>query len=173
MGGGIGLSLYGNFRIVTDTTKFAMPETAIGFFPDVGGSYFSGTGTSRTRESYTHGTRYVPYSEDVYAYNAIYLRLDKKMPRIGLLAQSLTPKERKKLGSNKGVKVIVVVTRAAAYKADILEGDILLKFNGVEIEDIDHWKELKDSLSNEKVDVTLEVFRNRTTKQITLSVPKG
>ncbi len=40
MGGGIGLSLYGNFRIVTDTTKFAMPETAIGFFPDVGGSYF-------------------------------------------------------------------------------------------------------------------------------------
>jgi len=40
MGGGIGLSLYGNFRIVTDTTKIAMPETAIGFFPDVGGSYF-------------------------------------------------------------------------------------------------------------------------------------
>ncbi len=40
MGGGVGLSIYGNFRIVTDTTKFAMPETAIGFFPDVGGSYF-------------------------------------------------------------------------------------------------------------------------------------
>ena len=40
MGGGVGLSIYGNYRLVSDKAKFAMPETAIGFFPDVGGSYF-------------------------------------------------------------------------------------------------------------------------------------
>jgi len=40
MGGGAGLSIYGNTRIATENAKFAMPETAIGFFPDVGGSYF-------------------------------------------------------------------------------------------------------------------------------------
>ena len=40
MGGGVGLSLYGDHRLATNNTKFAMPETAIGFFPDVGGSYF-------------------------------------------------------------------------------------------------------------------------------------
>jgi enoyl-CoA hydratase/carnithine racemase len=40
MGGGIGLSIYGNARLATNKVKFAMPETAIGFFPDVGGSYF-------------------------------------------------------------------------------------------------------------------------------------
>jgi enoyl-CoA hydratase len=42
MGGGVGISAHGSVRVVTDTTKMAMPEVGIGFIPDVGGTFVLG-----------------------------------------------------------------------------------------------------------------------------------
>jgi len=40
MGGGVGIACPCDFRIATENTKFAMPETGIGLFPDVGGGWY-------------------------------------------------------------------------------------------------------------------------------------
>jgi enoyl-CoA hydratase len=39
MGGGVGVGAHANTRVVTDTSKVALPEVGIGFIPDVGGAY--------------------------------------------------------------------------------------------------------------------------------------
>ncbi len=78
MGGGIGLSIHGTIRVASETAQFAMPETAIALFPDVGttyalprmpgelGMYLGLTGARIAGADAVHAgfaTHYVPHAE--------------------------------------------------------------------------------------------------------------
>lgn len=61
MGGGVGLSIGAKYRIVTEKTRWSMPEMNIGLFPDVGGSYF-------LSKMPKHVGRYLALTSDVLGY---------------------------------------------------------------------------------------------------------
>jgi len=67
MGGGVGLSVHGNYRIAGENYSFAMPETGIGLFPDVGGSFFL------PRLSFEAGTYLALTGNRIKAADAIFL----------------------------------------------------------------------------------------------------
>jgi enoyl-CoA hydratase len=69
MGGGIGISAHASHRIVTESTAIAMPETSIGFLPDVGGSYLLSRAPGET------GTHIALTAGRVGAADAIYTGL--------------------------------------------------------------------------------------------------
>ncbi|TCN29414.1 enoyl-CoA hydratase/isomerase family protein [Sinorhizobium americanum] len=69
MGGGVGISSHGSHRIVTERTRFAMPETGIGYFTDVGATWLL------PRAPGEFGTYLGLTGRDVDAAAAIYARL--------------------------------------------------------------------------------------------------
>lgn len=139
------------------------------FSGNVGGSNFYGTGSTYTPG--TTSTEYIPYSVDRYSYDALFLRQSEKRLRFGFIYRDLTSEERQKHETNKGVKISLVIKQTAAYQADLLEGDVLLKIDGERIEDSNHWRELVGSFPSQKIDVVLEVLRKGSRKSITLHLP--
>ncbi|MFC0220805.1 enoyl-CoA hydratase [Pseudochelatococcus lubricantis] len=92
MGGGVGVSAHGSHRIVTDRTRLAMPETGIGFFPDIGGTWLlsRGRADAGTREI---GTYLALTGEQINGADAIHAGLaDYLVPaaRLAALVESLS-----------------------------------------------------------------------------------
>ena len=96
MGGGMGLSMHGQYRVVTENAVMAMPETAIGFFPDVGathvlarlpdriGLYLGLTGTRVSAADALYcglATHFLP-SNDIPAFEAALRRDPASLPRL-------------------------------------------------------------------------------------------
>ncbi|WP_260734484.1 enoyl-CoA hydratase/isomerase family protein [Tunturiibacter lichenicola] len=73
MGGGIGISAHASHRIVTERSELAMPETAIGFVPDVGGTHLLGTAPDEL------GTYLALTGSRIGAADAIFCRLADTM----------------------------------------------------------------------------------------------
>jgi len=101
-----------------------------------GGGYAYGTGnyfgTSTTTTPGTFSTQVIPLTVHRYEYEAGFFRR-KKPPILGVLPQPLPPEIRQKLERNTGAFIWVVMAGSPAFNANILEGDVILKINGLDV----------------------------------------
>ncbi|GAB3632958.1 enoyl-CoA hydratase/isomerase family protein [Microbacterium shaanxiense] len=97
MGGGIGLAGHAAIRVVTERSRLAMPETRIGFTPDVGGTYLLGRAPGRIGEYLGLTGATMTGADAVYAGFADYYvpsaHLDELREALGKRADPTSPSE--------------------------------------------------------------------------------
>jgi predicted metalloprotease with PDZ domain len=101
------------------------------------GGYAYGTGnyygTSTTTTPGTFSTQVIQTTVQRYQYQTGFFRKSKGPPISGVIPLPLPPEMREKLQRNTGVVVWVVRYDSPAFKANILEGDVILKIGGEDV----------------------------------------
>ncbi len=157
------------------TSTSSAQSTALGSAVGTGG-YASGSATAYgtgTTTTYGIKTLYKTYSIDRFEQGATYW-VKRKGLVLGALAIDLPSDLRQKIGSNKGVVVMVVAKDSPAFSADILKGDIIRKINNTEI--IDQKNFIQTLAFNANKKVTIRIIRDgkEIVKEIKLNpVPEG
>jgi len=131
MGGGVGVSAHGAHRIVTERTRLAMPETGIGFFPDVGGTWLLAHAPGDV------GTYLGLTGEQIDGADAIYAGLaDLFVPTLSVPALIDILKAIPRGSSNAEVRACLAglaqPANAAALQAHRLDIDALFAFDNLE-----------------------------------------
>jgi serine protease Do len=124
------------------------------------GNYY---GSSTTTTPGTYSTQYVPVTVHRYEYHASFWRIGPK-PKLGIQMADLPSEMRTRLERNTGALVVVVMNDSPAFRANIIEGDVLLKINGEDILSSTDGPEKITALAGQQV--TLKIWRNGTVKEV-------
>lgn len=135
------------------------------------GGYAYGTGnyygSSTTTTPGTFNTQFVPVTIHRYQYEAAFWRLAKP-GRLGLRMGPLPPEMRVQLERNTGVQVLTVINDSPAFRANILEGDVILKLNTFDVGSVADGQEILRALAGQKV--TVQILRHGQMKEIAVQL---
>jgi hypothetical protein len=112
---------------------------------------YSGSAVTTTTGSF--GVGYVPYQASVYNYGATYWRKGKPTV-LGALPSALPDDLRTKLQRNTGVLVLAVVNDSPAFKANIIQGDVIIKIGDTDVTSISDYPSIILSYKGKDVPVT-------------------
>lgn len=104
----------------------------------------------------TYGTKttYVPYTVNKSDYLATYWA-KRKPPIFGAYLVDLTDDDRRKISSNKGMRITAVIKNSPAFFSDIFRGDIIKQIGEVEVYNEEKYKEALEKYRGKTVDFTV------------------
>ncbi|MGD0078889.1 MAG: PDZ domain-containing protein [Sedimentisphaerales bacterium] len=150
-------TLQGVMPITTpDTRAYSSYNSGTIYGSNGGFANYSG---STYGTSYGTQTTYMPYAIARYDYSASFWV--KMRPMLGIFFDDLTDELRKKIESNKGVYIKVVVKDSPAFIADLLPDDIIQRFNNIEIKNKEHFHQMLESEKGHEIE--LQIYRNNQT----------
>jgi hypothetical protein len=128
---------------------------------------YNSTGTITTPGGYS--TYAIPYSVNRNTFFASYwAQLDTNKIHLGVFPAPLSDEQRRELERNTGVVIAIVVRNTPAFRANILEGDMVLKLNGTDV--IDPKSFLADLNQMAGQSVTLDVIRGGQPRSIKVTL---
>jgi len=126
-----------------------------------GTANYYGSSTTTTPGSFS--TQMIPITVQRYQYDAAFFR-KARPPVIGLSVTSLPSEVRERLQRNTGAVVDIVRNDSPAFKANILERDVLLRINGEEVSSPQDFIAKCKRFAGQSIDI--EIWRNGETKTI-------
>lgn len=145
---------------VSGGMPLTLPNTTTSYSTGSATAYGSGGSVtaygSGTTTTYGSQTTYIPYTVNRSDFNAVYFV--KSKARIGFLTEPLDDQTRRRIESNSGVLIDVIMEGTPAFEAGILPGDVLISFNGITVISVEHYEELLKSYSSPTVE--LEINRD-------------
>lgn len=155
----------------TKTVPLLLPNNSTTY--GSGSVYGSGGGSAAYYgSSTTRGTTVVPVTSQHRRFDqeAVYYVKTTKKPTFGFLVGDLTPELRASIQRNTGVVIAVVMENSAAFDANILSGDILIKIDGANVRNMQHTLELMGDAEPPGGRSRLTILRNGQEKIFTVKL---
>ena len=152
---------------VANPAQVSTVNTSGTVYGNSGSANYNSTSTVTSPGGYS--TYAIPYSVTRNDYFASYwAKRDPNKIHLGCNYGPLPDDLRRKLERNTGVVVSIVVRGTPAFKANILEGDVLLKLNGKDVIDVQSLSAVLNELAGQQV--TFDLLRNDQSRTITVTL---
>jgi len=135
---------------------------------------YSGYGNANTNyygSSTTYGTKAVPYTTGTRRYDqsAMYFIKNIKPPKFGTLnSTEISREERIKLGYT-GIKINLIQENTPVYNSELLIGDILIKIDGTNVQNYEHFTELLNNFDTSKGHSVWTIIRDGKQKNVIIN----